>query len=83
MDLSAWKRHRRALNRKYRRVEVDIRDLKIEEVSDGAVRVFFQQDYRAGTYRDVGFKELFLVKKGRYWKIKKEEWQPLEKGSHL
>lgn len=83
MDLRAWKSHRRALNRKYRSLEIDIRDLKIEKVSNRAARVTFQQDYRAGTYRDEGFKELFLVKKGRYWKIKKEEWQPLEKGSRL
>jgi murein L,D-transpeptidase YafK len=83
MNLRAWKRHRQRLNRKYRDFRIDINDLKIGRVSDGTVRVTFKQDYRADRYQDLGLKELFLVKKGKLWKIKEEEWRPLQGESLL
>lgn len=77
MDLKAWENHRDDLNRHYRSVKVEIHDLKIFSRSDQSAGVRFTQHYRADNYRDDGLKEMDLIKKGRDWKILKEEWQPL------
>jgi len=83
MGLRSWKRHREGLNRKYRSLEIQISNLKVEQVSDGAASVTFKQNYRADEYNDVGLKEISLIKKGKHWKIRKEEWQPLGRNSRL
>lgn len=77
MDLKAWKRHRRRLNRKYRSLKIGITDLKIVQISKQTARASFTQDYRADGYRDFGLKKILLIRKGKHWKIKKEEWGPL------
>ena len=81
MDLGAWKKHRERLNRKYRSLKIEIMDLKIVQVSNRKARVSFKQYYQADEYEDYGLKNLFLVRKGQHWKIKKEEWCPV-KGRH-
>lgn len=74
MDLKAWKSHKRELNQKYRSLKIDIDDLKIEQVSNHIANVSFLQKYRANGYNDFGLKKIVLVRKGKHWKIKKEEW---------
>jgi murein L,D-transpeptidase YafK len=83
MGLKSWKRHRERLNRKHRSLKIHISNLKVEQVSDRAARVTFNQNYRADGYHDVGLKEISLIKKGKHWKIRKEEWQPLGRSSRL
>jgi len=34
----------------------------------------FEQDYRAGNYRDLGLKRLYIIMEEGRWKIKAEEW---------
>jgi murein L,D-transpeptidase YafK len=77
MDLRKWKLHKEKLNKKYRTIHVDITEVKIEETSDHTATVTFKQTYTTEGYRDVGLKNILLVKKGKQWKIKEEEWRPL------
>lgn len=80
MTLSEWKSHRNRLNKKYRTIRVDIKNLKIEPLSSGKMaRITFIQDYRADNYKDKGNKEILLVRKGKDWKIKEENWNPIKK----
>jgi hypothetical protein len=83
MDVSGWKRHKAKLNRKYRSLEIRISDLEVTKRSDSTVQVLFRQDYRSDQYRDVGLKQLTLVRRGEHWKIKTETWRPLTKGTTL
>ncbi len=83
MGLRSWKKHREGLNRKYRSLKIHISNLKVKQVSDRAASVTFNQNYRADAYNDVGLKEISLIKKGKHWKIRKEEWQPLGRSSRL
>jgi len=83
MGLKSWKRHREELNRKYRYLKIRVSNLEVEQVSYRTASITFKQNYRADTYKDVGFKEISLIKKGKHWKIKKEEWLPLEESSRL
>ena len=83
MNLKAWKTHKEKLNGKYRSIAVDIQELKIEQASPFVATASFRQKYEADDYRDEGVKNLVLVKRGKNWKIKGEEWRPLEKESRL
>jgi murein L,D-transpeptidase YafK len=78
MDLGAWKTHRERLNRKQRFLNINIADLNIQPISSREAKVRFRQRYQADTYEDYGLKSLLVVKKGQDWRIKKEEWQPLQ-----
>jgi murein L,D-transpeptidase YafK len=79
MDLAAWEKHRKALNKKYRSLKIEISELKIEPISDNSAKAAFMQNYMADNYKDIGSKELLLVKEGKDWKIIKEEWTPIKK----
>ena len=83
MNLNAWKTHKEKLNIKYQSIAVDIQELKIEQASPFVATASFRQKYKADDYRDEGVKNLLLVKRGKTWKIKEEEWRPLEKASRL
>ncbi|MEW6669900.1 MAG: L,D-transpeptidase [Thermodesulfobacteriota bacterium] len=83
MDLKGWKKHREDLNQQVRVLAVGIRDLRIKEGPGAAATVTFVQDYRADGYRDLGVKNIQLVKKGSQWKIKKEDWRPVKKRARL
>lgn len=81
MDFKAWKKHRENLNQKYRSIAVGISNLKIEQASTAMASVSFTQKYEADDYEDEGLKSLLLVKRGKDWKIKEEEWKPLDQES--
>jgi murein L,D-transpeptidase YafK len=81
MDFKAWKKHRDKLNQKYHSIVVGISDLKVEQVSAVMASVRFIQKYEADDYADEGLKSLLLVKRGKDWKIKEEEWKPLDQES--
>jgi len=83
MDLNAWEKHRKKLNRKYRSVKIDISGLKIKRSSSNTAKVSFKQDYQADIYRDFGLKEMVLTKRGKDWKIKEEKWTPMNRRSRL
>jgi hypothetical protein len=78
MDVRAWKSHRDRLNRKYRSLSIMIADLEILLVSTREAKVTFKQIYEADAYHDYGIKNLVVVKRGQDWRIKEEEWRPIE-----
>jgi murein L,D-transpeptidase YafK len=81
MDVKAWRKHRDKLNQKYRSIVVEISDLNIEQASAVMATVRFSQKYEADDYEDEGLKSLLFVKRGKDWKIKEEEWKPLDQES--
>jgi murein L,D-transpeptidase YafK len=81
MDFKAWKKHREKLNRKQASINVEISNLKTERTSPVMATVSFTQKYEADDYEDEGLKSLLLVKRGKDWKIKEEEWKPLDQES--
>ena len=81
MDFKAWKKHREKLNQKHRSIAVGISNLKVEQASAVMASVSFTQKYEADDYEDEGLKSLLLVKRGEDWKIKEEEWKPLDQES--
>ena len=81
MDFKAWKKHRENLNQKHRSIAVGISNLKIEQASAAMASVSFTQKYEADDYEDEGLKSLLLVRRGKDWKIKEEEWKPLDQES--
>ncbi len=78
MDLRTWRMHREKLNRKYRSINIVITDLEILPASTREAKVRFKQIYEADAYQDYGIKNLVVVKKGQDWRIKEEEWQPIQ-----
>ena len=56
-------------------------DNRIHEKSPSKFEVSFFQKYKADEYRDSGFKELIVEKKGTDWKIIKETWTPANKSA--
>jgi murein L,D-transpeptidase YafK len=81
MDFKAWKKHREKLNQKHRSITVGISNLKIEQPYAAMASVSFTQKYEADDYEDEGLKSLLFVKRGKDWKIKEEEWKPLDQES--
>jgi murein L,D-transpeptidase YafK len=79
MDLAAWEAHRKSLNEKYSSLTIEINDLKIKRISDTSAKVTFTQHYTADNYKDLGNKELVLIKTDQGWKITKEKWTPIKK----
>ncbi len=75
-DRRAWRRHKAYLNRVYKIIRVRIEDLKVQ-VSGRRARVSFVQFYRSDWHRDVGRKELVLVKRRGRWRIVSETWHEL------
>lgn len=75
MDLDGWELHRRRLNDKYGKINVEISNIKIKSLAAGKkVRVTFTQRYKADRYSDKGKKKILLVRKGKDWKIMEESW---------
>jgi murein L,D-transpeptidase YafK len=79
MDLDEWEKHREKLNAKYNSFNISIKDLKIKKDSGNKASVNFKQIYKADDYRDYGLKKMVLVKAGKDWKIKEEEWTLIKK----
>ncbi|MCD4717950.1 MAG: L,D-transpeptidase family protein [Desulfobacterales bacterium] len=80
MDLRAWRSYKSRLNRKYGSFKIRVSKVKIIKASGNKLKVRFIQEYKADTYHDSGIKNLFLLKRGKQWKIKKETWRPLPTG---
>ncbi|MDB9823069.1 L,D-transpeptidase family protein [Deltaproteobacteria bacterium] len=77
MNLGDWENHRERLNKKYGYLKIEIKELNIKRISQNSAKVSFIQNYMADTYEDIGHKELIIVKKDKYWKIKEEKWTPI------
>jgi len=80
LDRDGWRRHKAELNGKYRRIRVEVRDLRIKLISSERAIVHFDQEYSSDRHYDYGRKTLQIVKRDERWRIKSETWVPLKGG---
>lgn len=73
MNLAAWGKHKAYLNRVYKKITVQAQKIVVE-VSGDRAKVGFQQIYRSDWHKDVGYKQLELVKRRGRWLIVSETW---------
>ena len=78
LDRDGWRRHKSELNRKCRRIRVEVRNLRIKLISSARAIVRFDQEYSSDRLHDHGTKTIQLVKRDGRWRIKKETWVPLK-----
>lgn len=71
-NLQEWKRHKKRLNGKYKRISVTVSELKTR-TSGGTSRAWFKQRYRSDAFKSDGYKILEFRKKGGRWKIYREK----------
>jgi len=76
MDRRAWRRHKAYLNRVYKKIRVKASNIRIQ-VKGNRARVSFVQHYRSDWHRDVGLKQLKLVRRRSGWRIISETWSEL------
>ena len=74
-NLSDWKHYKGRLNKRYRRISVTIADLKTK-VSGAKAYAYFKQRYQTESYDAEGYKRLEFRKKGKSWKIYRENSYP-------
>jgi len=78
LDRDGWRRHKSELNRKYRRIRVAVRNLRITLISSKRAVVRFEQEYSSDRFHDRGIKTIQLVKRDGRWRIKNETWVPVK-----
>jgi murein L,D-transpeptidase YafK len=66
--LNAWRKYKTRLAGQYKRIQVQIHNLRILR-SNGFVLAKFNQTYTTENFRSVGVKRLYLVRNSRDWKI--------------
>ncbi|MBW1708934.1 MAG: L,D-transpeptidase family protein [Deltaproteobacteria bacterium] len=75
MNYRAWMTHKERLNKKYKKIKIDIRHLRLFE-HQGMIVALFKQYYRGGSFISNGDKRLYLRKQGSGFKIVAEVWSP-------
>jgi uncharacterized protein (TIGR02246 family) len=78
LDRDGWRRHKSDLNRKCRRIHIEVRNLRIQLLSSDTAIVRFDQEYSSDRHYDNGRKTIQLVKRDGRWRIKTEKWVPLK-----
>lgn len=68
-----WKRHKRALNDRYGRIQVSLKNLKIGKAG-GIMRVSFHQNYRSEGISSIGLKSIEIRWEKNSWKIVRERF---------
>ena len=72
-DLAAWKSHKDRLNKRYRKISVNISSLKVKAIESGRSCAYFKQAYRSDSFRSDRYKRLEFMKKDTSWKIFREQ----------
>lgn len=72
-DLAAWKSHKDRLNKRYRKISVNISSIKVKEIESGRSCAYFKQEYRSDSFRSDRYKRLEFMKKDTSWKIFREQ----------
>jgi hypothetical protein len=72
-DLAAWKNHKDRLNKRYRKISVNISSLKVKAIESGRSCAYFKQAYRSDSFRSDRYKRLEFMKKDTSWKIFREQ----------
>ena len=69
----AWRRDRRVRILRPTRIELEIREIRVEPLNETRLRVVFEQTYRSESFQDIVTKIQEWVLEGEEWKIAKEE----------
>jgi len=65
LDYKAWKEKKRKLNKRYTKIRVRLRNLRLFR-QNGLVTAIFSQDYSSESYRSSGVKVLYITDDGKY-----------------
>lgn len=76
MDRRQWRDHKAYLNKVYKVIAVEARDLQVK-VNGNRAKVVFVQHYRSDWHQDVGRKLMDLAFKGGQWQIVSERWEEM------
>jgi len=68
-----WRAYKDRLNRKYRQIHINLRNINILRHND-VILVTFYQDYRTESFKSAGFKELYLIRNSNRLKIAAERF---------
>ncbi len=71
-NLQEWKRYKKRLNRKYKKISVTVSDLKTKSTGSTS-RAWFRQSYRSDAFKSNGYKLLEFKKNNDVWKIFREK----------
>jgi hypothetical protein len=76
MNRTQWLTYKDGLNRKYKTIQVNKKNLVIEAGKETS-QASFIQTYESSGYRAVGIKRLILKQEGDQWKIYREMWEKM------
>lgn len=68
-----WKQHKEALSKVYSKIQVTLRNVKIDKAAGGML-VSFYQNYRSDAISSMGIKTLDLKRENNDWKIVRERF---------
>ncbi len=71
-NLQEWKRYKKRLNEKYKKISVTVSDLKTKSTGSTS-RAWFRQSYRSDAFKSNGYKLLEFKKNDAVWKIFREK----------
>ncbi|MBW2617341.1 MAG: L,D-transpeptidase [Deltaproteobacteria bacterium] len=77
MSYRQWRAYKTRLTREYSAIDIQISDIQIKIRGQKAL-ARFRQAYVSDKFEDVGHKTLRLSLEGERWKIRREDWRPLE-----
>ncbi len=77
MNYRQWRAYKARLAKKYQAIDVQISDIDIKTRGSRAV-LTFRQMYVSDKFQDYGVKTLKLVRERGEWKIRRENWKPIE-----
>lgn len=72
LSRSSWAKQREQRLATPKRIQVEVRNLKLKEAGNDMLLAEFEQHYSSDSYRDVTLKELKWVKVGGQWLIERE-----------
>ncbi len=71
-NLTEWEQYKKKLNKKYKKISVNVSGLSVK-INDKKAKAYFTQRYRSDTFRITGYKILEFKKKDGSWKIFREK----------
>lgn len=75
MDYTAWMKHKNRLNKKYAKINVDIKNVRIFKYL-GVITVTFDQFYKTRSFTSNGKKRLYINSNAGGYSIAAEVWAP-------
>lgn len=77
MNYRQWRAYKRSLARKYRAIDVEINAIRMM-IKGSRAQITFRQKYYSDQFHDDGIKTMSLRYESGGWKIKREDWEPLD-----